>query len=122
MVGIVITDQGALFEVEGGWGGVGEDQGLDGETRAVDAVLGYSWEGDVDTGAWGQNSGTFLFFSFFGFLWFFGHCRWAARHLGSAEANLQTQDYYKSGADEDYQMEPPESSVMRLQLCAEAWL
>ena len=62
-----------------------------------------------------------LFFALLCLLRFFGHCRWVARHLGSAEANLQTQDYYKSGADEDYQMEPPEPSVMRLQLCAEAW-
>lgn len=36
--------------VQGGWGWVGEDQGLDREARAVDAILGYPWEGDVDAG------------------------------------------------------------------------
>ena len=90
VVGIVIADQSALFEVEGGWGRVGEDQGLDGETRAVDAVLRYPWECDVDAGAWGQNPGSFLFvFSVFVLLWFFGHCRWVLGSLGELRSTYR---------------------------------
>ena len=50
VVGVVVGDQGGLFEVEGGWGWVCEDQGLDREGGGVEARLGDSGEGDVDAG------------------------------------------------------------------------
>ena len=98
--------------VQGGWSWVGEDQGLDREARAVDAVLGYPWEGDVDAGEqlalalWAISSRSDGIFGI----------------LEPMGPNLQTQNNDEGGADEEYQMEPPESSVMRLQLCAEARL